>query len=229
MNLHKAPIFVVFLMIIVLSTISSSRANASFIYPSISEPIISATFSADFAGLVAHRTIAGTEVNMLQLIGFGGQPVLDLSDDFFGTSELLFGDTPQINQGPLETGVFSSQIPSSFFPELEQGLLGLWFLATDTNDGLFAIDYLSLAIETPSGIIESFIDSNDGFGISLPDGGMLSAPLPISIPIGATGTGFDEAISSKSHHQVPVPEPSTIILFFLGLVLLVKRQIRKNT
>ena len=198
-----------------------SRAHAAFVYGPVSEPIVSATFSGDFAALVAHRTVGGFEVNHVTLIDpLGGVPDLLLSDEFFGSAELLSGETPKINQGPLETGVVSASIPSSFFPVLQQGLVGLSFLGTDTDDGLFAIDFLALAIETTSGTVTSFIDPDNGFGIGLPNGGTLSVPLPISIPVEATGRGFDEAISSKSIEDVPVPEPAAMILLGLGLGLL---------
>jgi hypothetical protein len=211
-----------FLFIAVFFT---GAVKAGFIYGPISQPILSASFNADFAALVAHRTIAGEQVNMVTLMGSDGT-MLDLSDAFYGTSELLNGDIPQINQGPLETGVFSAAIPSTFFPVLQTGKVGIWFLATDTDDALFAIDFLSLAITTASGTIESFIDANDGFKIGLADDGTLSAPLPISIPIDATGTGFDEAISSKSHHNVP--EPATIGLFGIGLLYFLGFRRRRN-
>jgi hypothetical protein len=209
-----------FLFIAIFFTVP---ARAGFIYDPISQPIISASFNADFAALVAHRTIAGEQVNMVSLMGSDGT-MLDLSDAFYGTSELLNGDIPQINQGPLETGIFSAEIPNTFFSVLQTGKVGIWFLATDTDDGLFAIDFLSLKITTASATTESFIASNDGFGIGLTDGGILSDPLPVSIPIGATGIGFDEAVSSKTHHNV-VPEPALNVLLSIGLVMLLVHKV----
>ncbi len=70
----------------------------------------------------------------------------------------------------------------------------------------------SLTAETTSGNIVAYINSNDGFGIGLLDGSMLSSPLPLLIPIGATGTEFDEAISSLSIQTEPLPEPHTLLL-----------------
>lgn len=212
---------------IVVACLLSFRANAGFIYIPIAEPIISATFNADFAALVAHRTIVGEQVNMISLMDSSGG-MLDLSDDFYGTSELINGDVPKVNQGPLDTGVSSVSIPSSFFPVLQTGRVGVWFLATDTDDGLFAIDFLSLRIITASSTVESFIDVNDGFKIGLADGAPLSSPLPVSISIDATGTGFDEAISSKVHHN-EIAEPTSISLLGIGLLLLMNLRGRRIT
>lgn len=199
-----------------LTGLSSGTAWAGFFYTPISDGILSASFNADFAALTAHRTIAGEQVNKLILTALDGT-VLDLSDGFYGNSELLLGDTPKIDQGPLDTGIFSVAIPTSFFPALQAGEVGLLFLATDTNDGLFAIDYLSLEINTTAGTVESFIDTNDGFKIGIPDGGSLPSPLPFSIAAGATGTGFDEAISSKLHEN-KLPEPGSGALLGIGLL-----------
>ena len=40
-------------------------------------------------------------------------------------------------------------------------------LLTDTSDGLFALDSISLEIDTGSGTIESFIGPDDGFGLGI--------------------------------------------------------------
>jgi hypothetical protein len=208
--------------ILTLDTAAPSKANAvSFTYDPISEPILSATFSADFAALTAHRTVFGFEVNSVILSN--GPLALDLSDSLFGTTDALF-DPAVIDQGLLGTGIVTAAIDPSFFPLLEDGSVGLLATFTDTFDGLFAIDFLSLTIVTASGPTVASIDSNNGFGIGIPDGGTLPAPLPISIPIDATGTGFDEAITSISFQ--PVPAPATLVLLvsaFVAQVLLRRR------
>lgn len=117
-------------ILLLITTLFTGPAKAGFIYSPISGPILSASFNADFAALVAHRTIFGEQMNMLTLMGTDGD-MLDLSDSFYGSSELLDGDIPQINQGHLETGIFSADIPSTFFPALQTGRVGIWFLATD--------------------------------------------------------------------------------------------------
>jgi hypothetical protein len=192
-----------------------SKADASsFVYDPISVPILSASFAADFAALTAHRTVFGFEVNEVILLGPGGVE-LDLSDALFGTTDALF-DPALIDQGLLATGIVTATIDPLFFPALATGSIGLLATLTDTFDGLFAIDFLSLTIVTGSGTAVALIDSNDGFGIGIPDGGTLPSPLPTSISIGATGTGFDEAISSISF--APAPEPSSLFLVASGLV-----------
>lgn len=186
-----------------------------FIFDLESETIVSATFSADFAALTAHRFIGTSEVNDFTLMGSGGAR-LDLSSDLFGETEAST-DVALIDQGLFETGIIPVNIDSAFFPAMAGGLVGYDGTFTDTNDALFAIDFLRLSIVTPSRTIEATINTNDGFGIGLPDGGTLPSGLPTSIVVGATGTGFDEAISSKA--VFAVPEPSTAILFGTGLLL----------
>ena len=91
------------------------------------------------------------------------------------------------------------------------------------GDAMFAIDFLSLTIETA---IETTVpyygwpigSENNGFGIGLADGGDLPAVLPDSIAVGATGTGFDETISSKSIYLVPEPG-MTSLLAIAGLAI----------
>lgn len=212
------------LLAVALLLLPARPAEAGFYYTPIIEPIINAHFSADFAALVAHAYVAGEQVNVLQLMGANGD-VLDLSAAFFGTSDLLNGDTPLINLGPLQTQVFSVDIPASFFPALTGGHLGLFFLATDTDDGLFAMDFLSLSITTASGITQSFIDSNDGYKIGLADNADLPATLPDSLPIGATDSGFDESITSKSIRN-DVPEPASLLLILVAVLAMAITRLR---
>ena len=125
--------------------------------------------------------------------------------------------------GPLETGIFSVSIDSLFFPALAGGSIGLNALFTDTVDAMFAIDFVSLTVETSVTTIESFYgwpvgSENNGFGIGLVDGGDLPAPQPGVLS--PTGTGFDETISSKSI----VPEPTTLCLLGLGGLALIKNR-----
>ncbi len=54
------------------------------------------------------------------------------------------------------------------------------------------------------------------------DGGDLPSPLPDSIPVGATGTGFDETISSLS--ILAIPEPTTLSMLLFGGLLALKRR-----
>ena len=203
-----------------------STASADVItYSQISEPIVSASFSADFAALTAHRTVAGVEVNSVRLSDIsGGLGLLDLSDILFGSAD-AFSDPAALDQGLFETGIAIAPIDPSFFPALASGQVRLHATFTDTFDALFAIDFLSLTILTATGTTVATIDSNNGFGIGIPDGGSLSARLPLSIPIGATGTGFDEALSSKTINGV-IPEPSTIVLVGSSLALLALRRRR---
>ncbi|MDS4039766.1 MAG: hypothetical protein RKP20_01135 [Candidatus Competibacter sp.] len=190
-----------------------STAVGGFEY-AISGSVISADFVANFAELSAHPTIAGFPVNSLTLFGPGDTPALDLTAAFFGTGDLLDGPPPIIDQGLTETDVFSVPIPPSFFPVLAGGEVGVSFLATDTVDGLFAIDYIGLHIVTTSGVIDADIGGHDGFGIGLPEGVPLSVPLT---SLGPTGTGFDEPISSKAHENHIIPAPATVWLVIAGL------------
>ena len=202
-------------------------ASAVFVLPPISGPIVSATFSGDFAALTAHRRVAGVEVNSVSLVGADGFEI-DLSGHLFGDTDAL-ADAALIDQGLLETGIVSAPIDSAFFPALGEGFVGIRGTVTDTMDGLFAIDRLTLTIESSSGITQSLLDLNDGFGIGIPDGGILPSGLPSSVPVGASGTGFDETISSKTFFGVP--EPSTAALVFVGLFVCLgfrRRSARSN-
>jgi hypothetical protein len=182
-----------------------------FVYEPITEPILSATFSADLAALVAHRTVLEQEVNFAQLLDLStGMEPLDLSDELFGTA--AWPDEPDLNMGLLETGWSSAEIDPLFFPALESGHVGIYALFTDTDDSLFAIDTLILTIETARGTVQAFYGTpvggeNNGFGIGLADGGDLPSAFPGVLD--ETGTGFDEEISSKI---VGVPEPGTLAL-----------------
>ncbi|MBW8001197.1 MAG: PEP-CTERM sorting domain-containing protein [Planctomycetes bacterium] len=208
-----------------------SPCFATFVYDPITEPITSATFSADFAALVAHRNLFGYEVNFAKLYDpTGSLGMYDLSDDLFGTA--AYPAVPLVNMGDLETGIVSVAIDPSFFPALAGGSIGLDFLFTDTDDSMFAIDFVSLTIQTDAATIESYFgwpvgDENNGFGIGLADGEDLPSILPVAIPIDATGTGYDETLSSKSH----TPEPTSIALLgcsALGLFLRRKRSRRQT-
>ncbi len=209
--------------------IEGSASGASFTYEPITDPIESASFSVDFAAFTAHRTMADYELNYIKLVDLTGDlGILDLSDDFFGTS--AWPDEPKINMGELETGIVSAEIDASFFPALAGGYIGLNFLFTDTGDSMFAMDFISLTLETAVETVTSYYgwpvgNENNGFGIGLADGADLPAPLSESIPVGATGTGFDETISSDTK----IPEPTTLILLGLGGVyLLRKRNVKRD-
>lgn len=211
--------------VLLLCSQSSHGTLVAFEYDQIIDPIISASFSVDFASLNAHRRVSGFETNFARLVDMStGLDDFDLSDDLFGTASAP--DDPLINMGPLETGIFSVSIDSSFFSALAGGSIGLNALFTDTVDAMFAIDFVSLTVETSVTTIESFYgwpvgSENNGFGIGLLDGGDLPDTLPTSLPIGATGTGFDETISSISI----LPEPTSLFLLgFGGLALIKKRR-----
>lgn len=215
--------------VLVLGGSSNGLADIAFQYDPIQETITSAWFSVDFAAMNAHRMIGEEETNFVRLVDCqpgGGLHEYDVSDELFGTA--AFPEDPQVDMGPLETGIFSAPIDSSFFPELSGGRIGLRALFTDTVDAMFAMDFLSLTIETSTGMTESYYgwpvgNENNGFGLDpeIPDGGDLPGPLPDSIPAGATGTGFDEVISSKSFYLIP--EPGTLALLALGGLAVLKR------
>jgi len=209
-----------------LQTAPTARASTAFDFGPIAEPITSATFSVDLAAMNAHRSVAGFEMNFVQLIDIlGGLSVFDLSDELFGLATPP--DAPEIDMGQVETGWASADIDASFFPALAGGSIGLRALFTDTVDGMFAMDCILLTVETGTSTIESYYgwpvgDENNGFGIGLADGADLPGPLPGSIPVGATGTGFDETITSKAIYAVP--EPATFWLLGAGCVALERRR-----
>ncbi len=214
---------------LVMCCASTAQASIAFQYPDVTDPILSASFSVDFAAMNAHRTLAGFEMNFVQLVDSkssdGLLADLDLSDDLFGTA--AFPDPPLIDMGPLETGIVSASIDASFFPALAGGDVGLKALFTDTVDAKLAIDFIALTIVTSTSTIESYYgwpvgNENNGFGIGLSDGGDLPSPLPDSIPVGATGTGFDETISSLS--ILAIPEPTTLSMLLFGGLMALKRR-----
>ena len=202
-----------------LCWVSVARADfVGFTYGPIDEPILSASFSGDFAALTAHRWVVGYEVNFARLVDQTmGLPPLDLSDELFGTA--AWPDPPQLDMGDVETGWISAEIDPSFYPALVGGRVGLQFCFTDTDDAMFAIDTLILTIETGRTTIESFygwpIDNeNNGFGIGIPDGGDLPEPAPGSLE--ETGTGWDEWVNCKT------PEPTALLLMAAGTLALLR-------
>ena len=213
-----------------LLSASGVEANIAFQYDGITDPIVSATFSVDFAAMNAHRTVGGFDMNFAFLVdcnGGVGLPDYDLSDDLFGAASPPHA--PLVNMGPLQTGWVSADIAPSFFPALAGGHVGMRALFTDTVDGMFAMDFVSLTIETAADTFVSCYGwpvghENDGFGVEPPilDGGDLPGPLPGSLPPGSTGTGFDETISSKS--ILGIPEPAVFPLLAIGALSLMRRR-----
>lgn len=215
--------------VLLFSGTSITRADIAFQYDPITDPIVSATFSVDFAAMNAHRTVSDYETNFVQLVDCnpgGGLPDLDLSDDLFGTA--AWPDTPQVDMGVLETGWITADIDSAFYPALAGGKVGLRALFTDTADAMFAMDCIILTIETGrGGLVESLYgwpvgNENNGFGIDVADGGDLPAPLPDSLPSGTTGTGFDETISSKS--ILAIPEPAALGMLAVASLAVLRRR-----
>jgi hypothetical protein len=215
--------------ILALAGTRTAVADIAFQYDSITNTILSAEFSVDFAAMNAHRTVGEFETNFVQLVDCvwsdGHAADYSVSDDLFGTAS--WPDAPALDMGELETGIISAPIDASFYPALAGGAVGLRAVFTDTVDAMFAMDFISLTIETDAGTVEMQYgwpmgNENNGFGVGLSDGDDLPAPLPDSIPIGATGTGFDETISSKS--ILAIPEPATLSLLLIGGVMAVRRQ-----
>jgi hypothetical protein len=211
--------------VVVLAVFIGGKASGGiFTYEPIMDPIESASFSVDFAAFVGHRTVLGYEMNYVKLIdSTGASDPLDLSDEFFGTA--TWPDEPKMNMGPLETGIVSAEIDQSFFPALAGGKIEVAFRFTDTDDAMFAMDFMGLTIETTSKTITSYYgwpvgNENDGFGIGLADGADLPAPLPVSIPVRVTRTGFNETIASKTE----IPEPATLTLLGFGAAWLLGRR-----
>jgi hypothetical protein len=208
-------------LIVVAAAGAQLAHGAAFVYAPVGTPITSASFAADFAGLTAHRSVAGFEVNHLELVA--GGVALDLSDALFGTADVL-ADSALIDQGELGTGLVLVPVAPAFFPALASGAVTLVGTLTDTFDGLFAIDFFSLVIEHGGGMEVAMIDTDNGFGIGLPNGAMLPAPMPLSIPIDATGTGFDEAVASISFQAVPVPGSLPLVVLALVALMRMRRQ-----
>lgn len=204
-----------------LQPATDARGAAAFNFNPVKlADVISATFSVDFAALTGLRFFDDGsdifELNFVHLIDLTPDnplPDADLSDG------IIFIEFVMLQ---LETGIFTSAVDPSFFTAFETGKVGLSALFTDTDDGLFAIDFISLTIETITETIEVFFGSlNDGFGIGIPDFGDLPGPLPGSIP-GVTGTGFDEVISSISINAIPAP--GALALFGLAGLAAARRR-----
>jgi hypothetical protein len=195
--------------------------------------ILSASLAFDVAALTAHRYVGAYEVNHVELVDpTGGIAPASLSHSLFG--EAAFGEPAEFDQGTLQTGLLTASIGAEFYPVLATGEVDLRAVLTDTYDSMFALDAIWMIIETSGDeVIEPLFQNgdppplaNNGFGIGLPDGGELADPLPISIPAGATGTGFDETIASKSI----VPEPGSLLLFgLLGMAVSRRRIYRIAT
>ncbi len=205
---------------------TAAGQTGAFVFDPISEPILSADLCIDTAALVAHRYVGGSEVNSLRLFDVAGGGSVDLSDALFGAAS--WPASPAVSQDILETGWLTASIHSGDFPALANGNIGLDVLLTDTDDGMFAIDCFILRIVTDQSTIYAHYgwptgEPNDGFGLgaALPDYGDLPAPLPTSLPVGATGVGFDETIGSLA---IYVPEPTTFGLLMLAGGWLTRRR-----
>lgn len=201
-------------------------ADASFLFPPIpSEPILSATLSANVGGLYGNRFLFGQEENSAVLLAQGFSP-LDLSSALFGTSS--FPDPPQVSLANDQTEIISAPIPPSFFPALRGGDIGYSFLFSDTGDGIFALDYIDLRIVTPSHTIDNILGPATCFGLgSLPHcPAFTSGSVDVS-QLPANFTGFDEPIHNISLIAQPsasssgVPEPSSAAFLLMGAGLLV--------
>ena len=194
--------------------LETAHAQA-FSYAPVTNAILGASLSINFAAMTANPTVGGTTVNELRLWDASGLTFLDLSQPLFGTAP--WPASPLINQGPLQTGFFSANISPAFFPVLLSGAVGMTAHLTDTADGVFALDTIQLNITTSTGTILSYYGSPaDGFGIGIAPGGNLPGTLPGSLPF--TGTGFDEAVSGKFIDAIPEPKP--IALLGGGLLIL---------
>jgi hypothetical protein len=221
----KAPMRAVVLIAAcgaVLHPATDAKGAAAFNFSPINaSDIISATFTVDFAALTGARffDVGGDllELNYVRLIDVSPVnplPIFDMSDNLVDI---------EIVQLDIETDLFTAPVDLSFFPAFETGQIGLDALFTDTGDAMFAIDFISLTIQTITETIEVFYGSlNDGFGIGIPDGGLLPSPLGQSIPFGATGTGFDEPISSMAIYKVPAP--SSLALLAVGGTFALRRR-----
>lgn len=194
-------------IIVCASSALAGISGAAFEYGPVGEPILSATFRVDLAGLNAPVHLAGHQINMAMLVTRSGESY-DMTTDLFGAAVAL---------APNETQVFEAAIDASFFGALAAGRMGLWMTLTDTDDASFAIDYISLEIETLSDTFELFYGSmNDGFGLAIADNGALGGAVRDVLPPNSTGTGFDETVSSKSIHVVPTPGAGAALLAGLG-------------
>ncbi len=203
-------------------------ASVAAANPVPSGSISSAWFTIDLAAYTGARTIGGptgVEVNRARLYDLsGGGLVFDMSTQLFGAP----GSPALIDQGTLNTGLYTVNIDSSFFPAILGGKVGFVGTLTDTFDNMFAIDFMSLSVDDGAQIItcEYGTGGNDGYAINLADG----SPLPGTLASGAltqNGTGFDERISSKSLNfmfKLPSPGAGTLLTGAAGFLTLRRRR-----
>ena len=195
-----------------LSLAAPVASAAPLLFPPIPtiDPILDARVRINVAELYADQVLFGQVANEAQLFTPNGPIVLN---------EALFGPSgnPTIFQGFGEAAIYEAAIPSLYFDDLRGGVLGYLFRISDTLDGVFAIDSISLSITTGSQALEIFLGANACFGLSLPlcppSGFVDVSRLPIN------GTGFDEPISSITL-VAAIPAPAPVLLLLSGLVLM---------
>ena len=165
--------------------------------------------------------IGDFQVNQFALQGADG--------DFLDLTRLMFPEG-LLDQGPLGTEPVSVSLANDVgvLDWMAVGPVGIYASLTDTDDGYFAIDFMSLEVFTSTGTFMSLLGDQDYFGLGNEPG--KNAPLPGPpqevLPFENGTSIFDIALSGVTINTIPAP--SALALLAVGALFPASKRCRRR-